>query len=187
MKLLLIRHALAEDREKFARSGADDDQRPLSGKGRRRMHSICRGLAGFLDPPEPAALLTSPLVRAVETAEIVQRELGGPEPEISDALEPGARPEQLLQALRTLAAGADAVVAAVGHEPHLGSTASWFLTGHERPLLLLKKGSATLIDLGDDPEPGAGLLLWSIPPRALRQMEPWPETAAHRMPEGVVS
>lgn len=172
MKLLLIRHALAENREKFARSGADDSERPLTGKGRRRMQAIAHGLAGFLDPPELASLLTSPLVRAVQTAEIVQRVFDGPEPEVTDALLPAARSEQLLQALRAQAPAADATVAAVGHEPHLSSVASWFLTGRERPLLLLKKGSATLIELGDDPEPGGGLLLWSIPPRALRQMEP---------------
>lgn len=175
MKLLLIRHALAADREEFARTGADDDERPLTGKGRRRMQSIVRGLRGFLDLPEPAALWTSPLVRAVETAAIVHRELGGPEPEESDALRPDARPEALLAALRALAAADDATVAAVGHEPHLSTTASWFLTGRERPLLDVKKGSAVLLDLGDDPEPGAALLLWALPPRALRQMEPGPK------------
>lgn len=172
MKLLLIRHALAADREEFARKGADDDERPLTGKGRRRMQSIVRGLRGFLDPPEPAALLTSPLVRAVQTAAIVHRELGGPEPVETDALRPEAPPEALLEALRALAVADDATVAAVGHEPHLSTAASWFLTGRGRALLEVKKGSAILLDLGDDPEPGAAVLLWSLPPRALRQMEP---------------
>jgi phosphohistidine phosphatase len=172
MKLLLIRHALAADREEFARTGADDGERPLTGKGRRRMEAIARGLRGFLDPPEPAATLTSPLVRAVQTAAIVHRELGGPEPEQSDALLPDAAPKTLLAALRALDPDADALVAAVGHEPHLSTAASWFLTGRHRPALEVRKGSALLLDLGDDPEPGGAVLLWALPPRALRQMEP---------------
>jgi phosphohistidine phosphatase len=172
MKLLLIRHALAVDREEFARTGADDGERPLTGKGRRRMQAIARGLGGFLDSPEPRAILTSPLVRAVQTAAIVQRELGGPEPEESDALAPDAGPAALLAALRALDPDAGALVVAVGHEPHLSTAASWFLTGRDRPLLDVKKGSALLLDLGDDPEPGAAVLLWALPPRALRQMEP---------------
>lgn len=172
MKLLLIRHGLAADREEFARSGADDGERPLTAKGRRRMQAAARGLRGFLEAPEPAALLTSPLLRAVQTAAVVHRELGGAEPEESAALLPDAEPEALLAALRALDAGADALVAAVGHEPHLSTAASWLLTGRGRPVVEVRKGSALLLDLGDDPEPGAALLLWLLPPRALRQMEP---------------
>ncbi len=170
MKLLLIRHGLAADRAEFARSGADDGERPLTGKGRRRVQTAAHGLAALLEEPPWQALLTSPLVRAVETAEVLERELGGPEPEESDALLPSAEPAELLQALRTLALGDDAVVAAVGHEPQLSTAASWFLTGRDRSILDLKKGSATLLALGDDPEPGAAVLVWSLPPRALRQM-----------------
>lgn len=172
MKLLLIRHGLATDREELARSkkGADDSERPLTGKGRRRMQAAAHGLAALLDETPWRALLTSPYVRAAQTAEVLQRELGGPEPEETDALLPSAEPEELLRALRNLALADDAVVAAVGHEPHLSTTASWFLTGRDRSLLDLKKGSATLLELGDDPEAGTAVLHWSLPPRALRRM-----------------
>lgn len=172
MKLLLIRHGLAADREEFARSkkGADDSERPLTGKGRRRMQAAAHGLAALLDETPWHALLTSRYVRAAQTAEVLQRELGGPEPVESEALLPSAEPEELLRALRNLALDDDAVVAAVGHEPHLSTTASWFLTGRDRSLLDLKKGSATLLELGDDPDAGTAVLVWSLPPRALRRM-----------------
>jgi phosphohistidine phosphatase len=172
MKLLLIRHGLAADREEFARSknGADDSERPLTGKGRRRMQAAAHGLSALLDETPWQALLTSPYVRAAQTAEVLQRELGGPEPVESEALLPAAEPEELLRALRNLALDGDAVVAAVGHEPHLSTTASWFLTGRDRSLLDLKKGSATLLELGDDPESGTAVLAWCLPPRALRRM-----------------
>lgn len=172
MKLLLIRHGLATDRAEFARSGkgSDDSERPLTGKGRRRMQAVAHGLAGLLEEPPWQALLTSPYVRAAQSAEILQRELGGADPEVSPALLPSADPQELLQALRTLALDDDAAVAVVGHEPHLSTAASWFLTGRDRSLLELKKGSATLLELGDDPEPGTGTLVWSLPPRALRRM-----------------
>lgn len=134
------------------------------------MQAAAHGLAVLLDESPWQALLTSPFARAAETAAILERELGGPEPEESDSLLPSADPDELLRALRNLALDGDAVVAAVGHEPHLSTTASWFLTGRDHSVLDLKKGSATLLDLGDDPEPGTAVLLWSLPPRALRQM-----------------
>jgi phosphohistidine phosphatase len=172
MKLLLIHHGLAADREELARSkkGADDSERPLTGKGRRRMQAAAHGLSALLDETPWQALLTSPYVRAAQTAEVLQREHGGPAPAESEARLPAAEPEELLRALRNLALDGDAVVAAVGHEPHLSTTASGFLTGRDRSLLDLKKGRATLLELGDDPESGTAVLAWCLPPRALRRM-----------------
>src|SRR5687767_2097993 len=69
MKLLVIRHAIAEDRKRFAKTGQDDGARPLTARGRRRMKIAARGLRRAA--PEVDVLITSPLTRAVETAEIV--------------------------------------------------------------------------------------------------------------------
>ncbi len=69
MKLLVMRHAIAMDREEFARSGNPDDLRPLTARGARRMKRVAKGLRAQIESLDHLA--TSPLTRAVETAEIV--------------------------------------------------------------------------------------------------------------------
>src|SRR5262249_31041428 len=75
MKLLLIRHAIAEEREDFARTGKDDRLRPLTDEGRKRMKQAARGLLETL--PEIDLLATSPLTRAAQTGAIVDSVYGG--------------------------------------------------------------------------------------------------------------
>ena len=71
MKLLLLRHAVAEDRATFAASGKEDRLRPLTEEGRKKMRRIGDALAGLL--PELALIATSPYTRARESAEILAR------------------------------------------------------------------------------------------------------------------
>jgi len=67
MQLLLIRHAIAEDRFEFARTGQSDYYRPLTERGRARMARGATGLRTLV--PDIDVLATSPLTRAVQTAE----------------------------------------------------------------------------------------------------------------------
>ena len=67
MRLLLIRHAIAEEREDFARTGKDDGLRPLTDDGRKKMKQAARGLRGLV--PDIDLLATSPLTRVVAFAE----------------------------------------------------------------------------------------------------------------------
>lgn len=67
MQLLIIRHAVAVDRDDF--TGDDDDLRPLTADGRRKMRRIATGLHRITARPD--LLVTSPLVRARQTADIV--------------------------------------------------------------------------------------------------------------------
>ena len=69
MDLLVIRHAIAMDRDEFAETGQPDSERPLTDFGRRRMRKNARGLRAIVDTPE--VIGTSPYPRAAETAEIV--------------------------------------------------------------------------------------------------------------------
>ena len=69
MRLLIVRHAIAEDRVAFAATGKDDDERPLTEEGRSRMEQGARGLRQLV--PALDLVATSPLVRAVQTAEIL--------------------------------------------------------------------------------------------------------------------
>jgi phosphohistidine phosphatase len=130
------------------------------------MREAARGLARLVGAPD--ALATSPLVRAVQTADVVARALDVPAAEELDALRPGSPPRALLPWLRAHR-GAD-LVAAVGHEPHLGALASWLLAGRARPFLALKKGGACLLELGDPPGEGSALLLWMLAPGQLRRI-----------------
>ncbi len=165
MHLFLIRHAIAQDRSDF--SGQDDALRPLTAEGRAKMERVARGLRALV--PDLEVLATSPLVRAVETAEIVAGAYEGMEYEVIPALTPDATPEAALVWLRSRR-GRD-TVAAVGHEPSLSRLASWLLTGEARSLLALKKGGACALEFEGAPAAAAATLRWLLEPGHLRRLE----------------
>src|SRR2546430_7070784 len=88
MRLLVVRHAIAEDREAFARSHKDDSTRPLTPDGRRKMERAALGLKELV--PELDVLAASPYKRAIETAEIIAGTHGGPSLERRPHLPPRA-------------------------------------------------------------------------------------------------
>jgi len=165
MKLLLIRHAIAEEREDFARTGKDDRLRPLTDEGRKKMKQAARGLRELV--PEINLLATSPLTRAAQTAAIVDSVYGDlKEVEIKE-LSPEATPESFLRWLRKQKAG---TLAAVGHEPSLGLIASWLLTASERKVLAFRKGGACLLEFPGEIGAGTATLLWALTPAQLRAL-----------------
>ena len=91
MRLLVIRHAVAEERDAFAVTGQPDARRPLTDDGRTKMKAGARGLRGIV--PRLNVLATSPLLRAAQTAEIVSREYGGIESRTVQELSPERRPD----------------------------------------------------------------------------------------------
>src|SRR3954462_14864865 len=118
MNLLVIRHAIAEDKEAFAASGRGDDQRPLTEAGRSKMRRAAQGLRSTC--PRIAVLASSPLLRARETAEIVAPAFRVGRVEIVDALRPYRQLEELGEWLRRRLLPNDpddTPVAVVGHEP----------------------------------------------------------------------
>src|SRR5438132_9514085 len=88
MRLLVVRHAIAEDREAFARSHKDDAARPLTPDGRRKMARAAEGLKQLV--PELDLLAASPYKRALETAEIIAHAYGQQRVERVPELAPGA-------------------------------------------------------------------------------------------------
>jgi phosphohistidine phosphatase len=166
MKLLLVRHAIAEDRLDWAQKSGDDDLRPLTERGRRRMKQGARGLRILLD--ELDAILTSPLIRAVQTADVLGEVYTRAEVQVLEPLRPGSLPERVAERLAAFAG--DAVVALVGHEPDLGELASWLLSGRDVPFLVFKKGGACLLETNGPPRPGVADLLWHATPRQLRKL-----------------
>ena len=168
MRLLIVRHAIAEDRETFALAGRDDSLRPLTDDGRRKMRRAAAGLASLVE--SLAVIATSPFTRAAETATILAAAFSGPGPMNIDALAPDAHPDALLRALPHL--DASATIALVGHEPQLSRLAAWLLIGELRPFVVLKKGGACLVEFAEAPRAGGGSLLWSLTPSQLRRLAP---------------
>jgi len=157
---------MAEQREEFARTGKDDSQRPLTDDGRRKMRRGAAGLRAVL--PAIDVLATSPLLRAVQTAEILAGVYDGRNMVTVNELSPDSEFPQFLRWLRTQNAGG--TVAIVGHEPHLSGLTSWLLTGRKRSFISLKKGAVCLLEFGEQPKAGAATLMWALAPSQLRQL-----------------
>jgi len=162
MKLVLIRHAPAEERMRFGREYA----RPLTPDGRRRMRAAAKGLRILI--PEIAILATSPLARARQSAEIVAGQYDSLDMVAVPAFAPGASPRAVLAWLRQQPQ--DATVAAVGHEPDLGIAASWLLARRKESFLPFKKSAACLIDFTDEPAAAGGALVWMLTPSILLRL-----------------
>jgi phosphohistidine phosphatase len=165
MRLLLIRHAIAEERDDFARTGKDDRLRPLTDEGRKKMKQVARGLCELV--PDIDLLVTSPLTRAAQTGAILDSVYGGLKVEEIEELSPESTPAEFLLWLRQRK---EKTIGAVGHEPSLGQILSWLLTGTERRLLAWRKGGACLLDLPEEVGAGTATLLWALTPTQLRQL-----------------
>jgi phosphohistidine phosphatase len=164
--VLVVRHAVALDKDEAKELGVVDADRPLTKEGQRRMKRVARGLARTV--PNLSALYSSPWRRAVETADLVRARFKGLRSVESDALLPQAAPEALVQLFASSPAATQ--VAVVGHEPHLSSWVSWCLTDGQRQLVELRKGGACLLRFEDTAGPSRGKLLWLMTPSVLRQL-----------------
>ncbi len=167
MELLVIRHAIAEDKNRWAEEGHDDADRPLTKDGRRRMRRVARGLRRLV--PELPLLATSSLLRARETAAIVNAAYeGAPANDVSEALHPEAAFADFLPWIDSREEYP--LVGVVGHDPHLSSLVSWLLTGRTRSFLELKKGGACLLSFPQLIGSGRAQLRWALPPGQLRRL-----------------
>jgi phosphohistidine phosphatase len=166
MELLLIRHAIAEERDAFAASGRDDSERPLTSAGRERMRRAAVGLRSMV--PRIDLLASSPYARAMQTAELVAAEYAIEAIKTVDALAPDSSLQDFLVWLQRRAA--TSVVAVVGHEPHLGGLATWLMSGLPESRVEMKKGGAALLEFAGQPGAGLGVLRWLVTPAQLRSL-----------------
>ena len=134
-----------------------DDERPLTKEGKREMRRIAQFLREM--NVAPALILSSPLPRAFQTAEIAAGELG-----IQLQEEATLRPGFTAAKARALLKRHDgAVLMLVGHEPDVSGVIR-ALTGG---IVKLGKGGIARIDVEDDAS--AGRLIWLIPPKIARR------------------
>ena len=163
MRLYLIRHAIAEE----ATDTKPDGQRALTAEGVKKFKQAASGMVKAFEETAPALILSSPLVRARQTAAILAKALekdGNAAPvKESAALDfPGD-----LQKLLAEARAAKGNVACIGHEPYLSEWVGrlCFMTAGG---VEMKKGAVAVIELA---ESGArGKLLQLLPPGILRKL-----------------
>ncbi len=172
MQLLLIRHAIAEDRDEFAATGEADANRPLTDRGAKRMRRAARGLRRLQQRIDWVA--ASPYTRALQTAEILVRAFdkkSRPRLETTPVLEPGCSPQRVGAWLaEKRAQDGQTVVALVGHEPDLSLLTAYLTAGVAGEFVRFKKGGACLIDCASGVEAGEGELVWMVTPAILRRI-----------------
>jgi len=161
MKVLLVRHAIALDRDI---PGVSDHLRPLTEEGAARFRKTARSLATLVSPE---LLLTSPLLRAKQTAEILAAQWPATPPRESEALGNGSRRE-FEEALAKLSG--PKLIVAVGHEPWLSEWTAEWLGASRADSFAFKKGGAALLDFDGEVAAGEGRLVFFAAPKALKDL-----------------
>ena len=154
MKLCFLRHGEAD----WPNWTKPDDERPLTQRGRKEMKRVAKFLELLKFVPD--AILTSPLPRASQTAEIIGKRLG-----IELQTEPALAHGFNMERLRRLLAKRNAeCVMIVGHEPLLSAVYSYLL-GEPSVAIDVKKGSIGRIDVDRFTGQPHGVLKWLMPPK----------------------
>lgn len=166
MQLLIIRHAIAEDKVDFARTGRDDTERPLTREGKKQMRRVVSGMRRVVRSID--VLASSPLVRAAQTAAIVAEEYDEISIDTVPELSPESDPAAFARWLRTQREAK--VVAVVGHEPHLGMLTTWLMTGARESHVTLAKGGACMLEIDDRPGARSATLQWSLTPEVMKRL-----------------
>ena len=164
-ELYIMRHGIAVMRGPG--TVMDDAKRPLTPEGKDKMRAIAAGLvrAGLVAD----WIVSSPLVRAVETAEIVGEALGSKPPlDFCDALRPGGQPEALIAFLAKRSNRRRVLV--VGHEPDMGELAARLIGAGRNANMPFKKGGCCLIAFSVFPPKAPGRLVWWLTPRVMRKL-----------------
>ena len=161
MKLYLLRHGEAADRDDP--QYPNDADRPLTPTGIRRTRALARALRRL--DIEPDAIFSSPLVRARETAEIVERglRLQG-RLELTEWLAPSGDVGKLMQRLDELQPKPECILL-VGHEPDLSRLISLLCTGGPQLSLTLKKGGLCRLEIESLRAGRRAQLEWLLAPR----------------------
>ncbi len=157
MEIYILRHAIAEDH----RPGRRDADRALTDEGRKKLRPVLeRARATRV---EPSLILTSPYVRAVQTAEMAAEALGYKGTLVrTDALVPGSVPQAAWLEIRDRR-GEKAILLA-GHEPLLSAIAAYLL-GVPELAIDFKKGALLRLDVDAAAREPHGALQWLLTPK----------------------
>ncbi|MEH1779037.1 MAG: phosphohistidine phosphatase SixA [Nostoc sp.] len=163
MELYLIRHGIAEDQG----LGIKDEDRSLTKEGRQKTEKVAQKLVKLGLSFD--FILTSPLVRARQTAEILIAEKLSSQLEESSHLAPDGQISSWLKDwLEPRNYSQNTQLALVGHEPNLSNWAEILLWGEAKASLVLKKAGMIGIKLPETGSPlGRSQMFWLTPPKYL--------------------
>jgi phosphohistidine phosphatase len=166
MELYLLRHGLAVER---GTAGYEDDsRRPLTAKGKRKMERIARGMKS--NGLSFDLILSSPFVRARQTAEMVARAFKATRRlKFSDHLSPDGELEDLIHDLKRLYQRPKSVLL-VGHEPYLSHLMTTLLAGKPVFDVNFKKGGLCLLTAGSLRQGPCATLEWLLTPKQMASM-----------------
>jgi phosphohistidine phosphatase len=157
MELYLLRHGAAEE----ASANTPDADRALTNDGRRKLRPVVEAAAAA--GLEPSLILTSPLKRAVQTAEVARDVLKYKNDLLrTQALAPGATAQQVWDEVRAHRDQRSMLL--VGHNP-LFSELSGYLLGSDDVQVDFKKGAILRIDLEHFAAKPRGILRWYLTPK----------------------
>ena len=165
MQLYIVRHGIAIDREDP--KCPSDPERFLTPEGLKKTRDVARGLESL--GVSPGVFLSSPYVRAMQTAEIFADQLKFAKSKIkqTELLLPGAEAGAFFRELLRMARSEDSAVC-FGHAPHLDELIA-FALGSKRDLTQLKKAGAACLELTRISPPSA-TLVWLGTPKILRRI-----------------
>ncbi len=161
MDIYLLRHASAGQYS----PGTNDDKRPLDKTGEQQSHDVGGALAAFdlkLD-----VIISSPLTRAMQTAEIVARELGHKDKIVTDE---ALRPEASYEAFDGLLAcyAKKKAILLVGHNPSMTEFLIRVVSGsNSAEFIDFKKAAVAKVEKGSGP----GVLKWCLTPKVIRAIQ----------------
>jgi phosphohistidine phosphatase len=166
MIISVLRHGIAAERG--SPGYENDSERPLTAKGERRMQRIGEGMLALGLSYD--LILSSPYVRAKQTADIVAQVLKTLDGvQLSDTLAPEGNPRQLLEVLRNYDPERQNILL-VGHEPYLSRLISTLLTGSPNLPVVMKKGGLCTLDVETLRFGRCASLAFLLTPRQLRRL-----------------
>lgn len=167
IEIYLLRHGIAVESDFM--SVTKDSERPLTPEGIKKMRCIAKGMKALGLSFE--CILSSPFLRAKETAEIVARKFHVDEIlELTPSLEAGGSPRQLIHDL-CRRKGQLTKVLLVGHEPYLSHLASVLVTGKQELPITFKKGGLCLLKAAKLRYGRCATLEWLLTPRQLASIK----------------
>ena len=167
MNLFLLRHGLAVERAEF--DFASDGLRPLTAKGRQQLRQTCVALRRM--KLDFNLILSSPLVRARQTAEIVAAELKLKKRlSFADELKPGGNPKKLVQKIFHQNPTANNILL-VGHEPDWSRLLSLLVSGGPGLQLDFKKGGLAKLEIEKLRAGQCAALAWLLTPKQMKLMQ----------------
>jgi phosphohistidine phosphatase len=160
--LYLFRHGLAGDRGTYA----NDDQRPLTDEGQQKTRRVAKRLQELTISVD--LILSSPLVRAQQTADILLDIGVGRKLEISELLAPDGSLDRWLEWFIQWRHGATGTLMLVGHQPDLGLWAETLVWGTAKEVVALKKAGIIGIEMPEsETVRGSCQLFWLTSPKLL--------------------